>query len=170
MTQELTASNCYRKWLYLKRLNGPSIICFWYYPKFSLQFLLKKVHSSLFCFGWKLVLSSHNVRNIFSFQKVESWHSEFSFLASQGFTHPPISIHVTLSLRIQHVTNPPPPQKKTKKHWFILLPCSRIFRWLFEKRDTLLTHFSLMSHFYTPWKRQKTIGFLLFSGGIEMWH
>ena len=27
-----------------------------------------------------------------------------------------------------------------------------------------------MSHFYTPWKRQKTKGFLKFSGGIEMWH
>ena len=24
-----------------------------------------------------------------------------------------------------------------------------------------------MSHFYTPWKRQKTFGFLTFSGGIE---
>ena len=27
-----------------------------------------------------------------------------------------------------------------------------------------------MSHFYTPWKRQKTIGFLTFSGDIETWH
>ena len=29
-----------------------------------------------------------------------------------------------------------------------------------------------MFHFYTPWKRQKTKGFLTFSGGIEMehWH
>ena len=27
-----------------------------------------------------------------------------------------------------------------------------------------------MSHFYTPWKRQKTIGFLTFSGGIEMYY
>ena len=33
-----------------------------------------------------------------------------------------------------------------------------------------LTHFSPMPHFYTPWKRQKTYGFLTFSGGIEMWH
>ena len=33
-----------------------------------------------------------------------------------------------------------------------------------------LTHFSPVSHFYTPWKRQKTKGFLTFSGGIEMWH
>ena len=31
------------------------------------------------------------------------------------------------------------------------------------------THFSPVSHFYTPWKRQKTFGFLTFSGGIEMW-
>ena len=33
-----------------------------------------------------------------------------------------------------------------------------------------LTHFNSVSHFYTPWKRQKTKGFLTFSGGIEMWH
>ena len=33
-----------------------------------------------------------------------------------------------------------------------------------------LTHFSPVSHFCTPWKRQKTIGFLTLSGGIEMWH
>ena len=33
-----------------------------------------------------------------------------------------------------------------------------------------LTYFSPMSHFYTPWKSQKTIGFLTFSEGIEMWH
>ena len=33
-----------------------------------------------------------------------------------------------------------------------------------------LTHFSPVSHFYTPWKRQKTKGFLTLSGGIEMWH
>ena len=25
-----------------------------------------------------------------------------------------------------------------------------------------------MSHFYTPWKRQQTYGFLTFSGGAEM--
>ena len=33
-----------------------------------------------------------------------------------------------------------------------------------------LTHFSPVPHFYTPWKHQKTFGFLTFSGGIEMWH
>ena len=27
-----------------------------------------------------------------------------------------------------------------------------------------------MSHFYTPWKRQKIFGFLTFSGSIVMWH
>ena len=31
-----------------------------------------------------------------------------------------------------------------------------------------LTHFSPVPHFYTPWKRQKTFGFLMFSEGIEM--
>ena len=33
-----------------------------------------------------------------------------------------------------------------------------------------LTHLSPVSYFYTPWKRQKIFGFLMFSGGIEMWH
>ena len=33
-----------------------------------------------------------------------------------------------------------------------------------------LTHFSPVSHFYTPWKCQKTFGFLTFSGGLKMWH
>ena len=37
------------------------------------------------------------------------------------------------------------------------------------KKD-LLTYFSPVSHFYNPWKRQKTFGFLTFSGGTEMWH
>ena len=50
-----------------------------------------------------------------------------------------------------------------------------------RKTSSVLTHFSPVSHFYTPWKRQKTFGFtpwkrqktkgfLTFSGGIEMWH
>ena len=43
-----------------------------------------------------------------------------------------------------------------------------IFQVVYEK--VLLTHFNLVSHFYTPWKRQKTFGFLTFSGGIEIWH
>ena len=33
-----------------------------------------------------------------------------------------------------------------------------------------LTHFQPMFHFYTPWKQQKTGGFLMFSGGIEVEH
>ena len=32
----------------------------------------------------------------------------------------------------------------------------------------LSTHFSPLSHFYTPWKHQKTYGFLTFSGCTEM--
>ena len=31
-----------------------------------------------------------------------------------------------------------------------------------------LTRFSPMSHFYTPWKRQKIYGFLTFSGSIKL--
>ena len=34
----------------------------------------------------------------------------------------------------------------------------------------LLTHFSPLLHFYTPWKHQETFGFLTFSGVIEMEH
>ena len=33
---------------------------------------------------------------------------------------------------------------------------------------TFLIHFNPMFHFYTPWKRQKTKGYLTFSGGMKM--
>ena len=36
--------------------------------------------------------------------------------------------------------------------------------------ENQLTHFRPVSHFYTPWKRQKIFGFVTFSGGIEKWH
>ena len=39
-----------------------------------------------------------------------------------------------------------------------------------SKQDFLLTRFSPMLHFYTPWKREKTRVFLTFSEGTEMWH
>ena len=32
----------------------------------------------------------------------------------------------------------------------------------------VLTHFKSMFYFYIPWKHQKTFGFLIFSGGIEI--
>ena len=38
------------------------------------------------------------------------------------------------------------------------------------KYASQLTYFSPVSHCHTPWKCQKTKGFLTFSGGIEMWH
>ena len=38
------------------------------------------------------------------------------------------------------------------------------------KSHSSLTHFNPVFHFSTPWKRQKTFGFLTFSGGIEMEH
>ena len=41
----------------------------------------------------------------------------------------------------------------------------------YESVETIFwTYFSPMFHFYTPWKRQKTFGFLTFSGSIEMSH
>ena len=38
--------------------------------------------------------------------------------------------------------------------------------------SSLSTHFSPLGSFYTPWKHQKTRGFLMFSGGVEreQWH
>ena len=42
------------------------------------------------------------------------------------------------------------------------------FEHVFVERE--ITHFSPVSHFYIPWKRQTTFGFLTFSGGIEMRH
>ena len=36
--------------------------------------------------------------------------------------------------------------------------------------NSYLTYFSPVSHFYTPWKRQKTKGFSDVFRGIEMWH
>ena len=41
--------------------------------------------------------------------------------------------------------------------------------WKSEK-DLCLTHFWPMFLFYTPWKHQKTKGFLVFSGGIKWEH
>ena len=35
------------------------------------------------------------------------------------------------------------------------------------KYDISLTHFMRLVSFYTPWKHQKTKGFLMFSGGLE---
>ena len=47
--------------------------------------------------------------------------------------------------------------------WYILT-CS------WRKLLLTLTYFSPLFYFYTPWKHQKTFGFLTFSGVIEMEH
>ena len=35
-----------------------------------------------------------------------------------------------------------------------------------------LTHFMSLDSFYTPWKHQETLGFMMISGGVErdQWH
>ena len=38
------------------------------------------------------------------------------------------------------------------------------------KNPIKLTHFEQMFHFYTSWKGKKNLGFLMFSGGMEMEH
>ena len=38
---------------------------------------------------------------------------------------------------------------------------------LFYRDLVVLNHFSLVFHFYTPWKRQKIEGFLTFPRGVE---
>ena len=64
----------------------------------------------------------------------------------------------------------------SEQFWSInrLALCWFVLDWLTYQSFTLdiayfsvLTHFSPVSHFYTPWKRQKTFGFLTLSGGIE---
>ena len=45
-----------------------------------------------------------------------------------------------------------------------------ILHFFLASHSNSLTHFSPMSHFCTPWKRQKSLGFLTFSGGIAMCH
>ena len=49
---------------------------------------------------------------------------------------------------------------------FHLFQCFRLFR------SICVTHFIPLVSFYTPWKHQKTRGFLMFSGGLErdQWH
>ena len=52
-------------------------------------------------------------------------------------------------------------------------PNVSLFSSIVVKHDlgcTRLTHFRPVFPFYTPWKRQKTFGFLTFSGGIEREH
>ena len=47
----------------------------------------------------------------------------------------------------------------------INLICKRNWK---EPHLRWITHFKPIFHFYTSWKSQKTVGFLIFSGGIEM--
>lgn len=37
-----------------------------------------------------------------------------------------------------------------------------------QYESSLFIHFRPVFHCYTPWNRQKTSGFLMFPGGIEM--
>ena len=47
---------------------------------------------------------------------------------------------------------------------YLKLSSTNIVEMMLRNYPALLTHFSPVSHFYTPF------GFLTFSGGIEMWH
>ena len=49
-------------------------------------------------------------------------------------------------------------------HMFYILPVRPV---ILSKK---INPFHPVSYFYTSWKRQKTFGFLTFSGDIEMWH
>ena len=53
------------------------------------------------------------------------------------------------------------------KHISILLVIYQFLHFFHFVPWIILTHFSPVPHFYTPWKRQKTFGFLTFSRGIE---
>ena len=59
--------------------------------------------------------------------------------------------------------------KLKKKTFFIRKIISTVGR-LLAKTNRCLTHFSPVSHFYNPWKRQKIIDSPTFPWGIVMWH
>ena len=46
------------------------------------------------------------------------------------------------------------------------------FKWFLSNQISVLTHFMPLISFDTPWKHQKTRGFLILSGGIkrDQWH
>ena len=48
--------------------------------------------------------------------------------------------------------------------------CGSTFKLRFFFYSCLLTHFQLIFHLYSPWKHQKTTGFLMFQRGIEVEH
>ena len=70
------------------------------------------------------------------------------------------------------------PLKLIAMNFTVFLSPQKMFFSCLWRHGAYLTHFSLVSHFYTHWKRQKTKGFLTFStkgfltfsGGTEMWH
>ena len=68
-----------------------------------------------------------------------------------------------------------------REYWATAQHCLSVFSSCFRRLlftvftiwtsdSSLLTHFRPVFPFYTPWKRQKTSGFLTFSGSIEREH
>ena len=49
---------------------------------------------------------------------------------------------------------------------------SQMFDWILSRplSQLYLPHLQPILHFHTPWKHQKTVGFLMFSGVIEVEH
>ena len=66
-----------------------------------------------------------------------------------------------------HIYTPHPP-KKSESQWYpnvswgieMERQCQTDWEYMLNvtARNVLLAHFSPVSHFYTPWKRQKTFG------------
>ena len=55
-------------------------------------------------------------------------------------------------------------------HNEVLVGCHRVDLTVvlsYKFNNSGLAHFKWMFPFYTPWKHQETIGFLVFSGGIK---
>ena len=78
----------------------------------------------------------------------------------------PIGITPTFSNMVSFLM----PIRFSWRFFSICLNLNLNFIKLVIKTTTILTHISPMSHFYTPWKHEKTIGFLTFSWRIEMWY
>ena len=117
-----------------------------------------------------LILSHHAVLYFQHFMK-ECYHSFHSFLDKHVFsfsllgylwanhfffmTFSPFTIFITRHGWKRYCQN------------LIKISWSVFIHWL-SSWFVLINPFSPVSHFYYPWKRQKTKGFLTISGGIEM--
>ena len=96
-----------------------------------------------------------------TFFPIFSWHSIFSRTEHSGINNNKLFLFCFKDIKIFVIFFTALKKKifflKYFYHWFNNVPS-----------QSTLTHILPMLHFCTPWKRQKTEGFLTFSAGTEM--